>query len=123
MAEDRPAPRYDLEDRTYRFAKRVRDFVKGLPRTICNIEDVKQLARSSNSVGSNYIEANEALSKKDFRMRIKISRKESKESAYHLRLLDTRGNIDLDKERDGLVKEAYELVRIFNAILRNSEGS
>src|SRR5687767_10197221 len=116
-----PKPRYDLEDRTFRFAKRTRDFVKRLPRTICNIEDVKQLARSSNSVGSNYIEANEALSKKDFRMRVKISRKESKESAYHLRLLDTRGNSELDKERDSLVQEAYEFVKIFNAILRSSE--
>jgi four helix bundle protein len=95
--------------------------VRRLPRTICNIEDVKQLARSSNSVGSNYIEANEALSKKDFRMRIKICRKESKESAYHLRLLDTRGNADIDKERDWLVQEGYELVKIFNAILKSSE--
>jgi len=121
MAEDRPTPRFDLEQRTYEFAKRVREFVRGLPRTICNIEDVKQLARSSNSVGSNYIEANEALSKKDFRMRIKICRKESKESAYHLRLLDTRGNQELDKERDRLVQEGYEFVKIFNAILKSSE--
>jgi len=121
MSEERSKPQYDLEDRTFRFAKRTRQFVKGLPRTICNIEDVKQLARSSNSVGSNYIEANEALSKKDFRMRIKICRKESKESAYHLRLLDTRGNGDLEAERDKLVQESMEFVKIFNAILRNSE--
>jgi four helix bundle protein len=121
MSADRPKAQYDLEDRTYRFAKRVRDFVKTLPRTICNIEDVKQLARSSNSVGSNYIEANEALSKKDFRMRIKICRKESKESAYHLRLLDTRGSDELERERNALVLEATEFVKIFNAILRNSE--
>jgi four helix bundle protein len=121
MAEDRPKPQYDLEDRTYRFAKRVRDFVRRLPRTICNVEDVKQLARSSNSVGSNYIEANEALSKKDFRMHIKISRKESKESAYHLRLLDVRGIEELERERNMLVQEATEFVKIFNAILRNSE--
>jgi four helix bundle protein len=121
MTNGRPEPRYDLEDRTYRFAKRVRDFVRRLPKTICNYEDVKQLARSSNSVGSNYIEANEALSKKDFRVRIKICRKESKESAFHLRLLDTRGNAELDQERDWLVNEATELLKIFNAILRNSE--
>src|SRR6185312_13286299 len=105
----------------YQFAKSVRNFVKKLPRTICNIEDVKQLARSSNSVGSNYIEANEALSKKDFRVRIKICRKEAKESAYHLRLLDTRGNIELDQGRNSLVQEARELVKVFNSILRNSE--
>jgi four helix bundle protein len=121
MAESCPTPQYDLEDRTFRFAKRTRDFVKTLPRTICNLEDVKQVARSSNSVGSNYIETNEALSKKDFRMRIKICRKESKESAYHLRLLDTGGNVELDKTRGALVQEAGELVKIFSAILRNSE--
>jgi four helix bundle protein len=95
--------------------------VRRLPRTVCNIEDVKQLARSSNSVGSNYIEANEALSKKDFRLRIKICRKESKESSYHLRLLDTRGDQGLDEERESLVQEGYELVKIFNAILKSSE--
>src|SRR6478609_7743893 len=108
MAAGVTKPQYDLEDRTYRFAMRVRDFVRGLPRTICNIEDVKQLARSSNSVGSNYIEANEALSKKDFRVRIKICRKEAKESAFHLRLLDTRGNAELDQQRNSLVQESRE---------------
>jgi len=65
--------------------------------------------------------ANEALSKKDFRMRIKIARKESKESAYHLRLLDTQDNAELETERDRLVQEATEFVKIFNAILRKSE--
>jgi four helix bundle protein len=97
-------PRYDLEDRTYRFAKRTRDFVRRLPRTICNLEDVRQLARSSGSVGANYIEANETLSRKDFRMRIKICRKEAKESAFHLRLLYTGGDASLEAERDALCK-------------------
>ena len=55
---------YDLEDRTYEFARRVRAFVKGLPRTICNEEDVRQVVRSSGSVGANYIEANEAVARK-----------------------------------------------------------
>jgi four helix bundle protein len=114
-------PKYDLEQRTERFAKRVRRFVKQLPRTICNIEDVKQLARSSGSVGSNYIEANEALSRKDFKMRIKICKKESKESGYHLRLLDTGSKPELDKERDWLVGESVEFIKIFAAILRSSE--
>ena len=83
---------------TYQFARSVRAFVKKLPRTICNMEDVKQVARASGSVGANYIEANEALSKKDFRMRIRISRKESKETRYWLRLLDTHDNKELDAE-------------------------
>lgn len=77
MTDTPRGPRYDLEERTYLFAKRVRAFVKTLPRTVCNQEDVRQVVRASGSVGANYIEANEALSKKDFRMRIKISRKES----------------------------------------------
>ena len=69
---------YNLEKRSYEFARRVRALVKLLPRTISNTEDGKQLVRSSGSVGANYIEANEALSKKDFTMRIKISKKEAK---------------------------------------------
>jgi len=73
---------YDLEERTFEFAKRVRIFVKELFKTLGNIEDGKQLVRSSGSVGANYIEANESLSKKDFAMRIKICRKEAKESKY-----------------------------------------
>ena len=59
-------PVYDLEERTFNFAKNVRIFVNSLPKTIANIEDGKQLIKSSGSVGANYREANEALSKKDF---------------------------------------------------------
>jgi len=112
---------YDLEDRTYEFARRVRAFVKGLPRTICNIEDVKQVVRSSGSVGANYIEANEALGKKDFLMRIRISRKESKETRYWLRLLDTQDVATVDTERDKLIQESTELMLIFGAILQKSK--
>jgi four helix bundle protein len=79
------------------------------------------VVRSSGSVGANYIEANEALSKKDFRMRIRISRKESKETRYWLRLLDTRDIDPLNAERSKLVQESTELMNIFGAILRNSE--
>ena len=73
---------YDLEERTFEFAKRIRAFVNKLSKTITNIEDGKQLTNASGSVGANYIEANESLSKKDFVMRIKICRKEAKESRY-----------------------------------------
>jgi four helix bundle protein len=121
MTETAERRRYDLEDRTFEFARRVRAFVKGLPRTLCNIEDVKQLVRSSGSIGANYIEANEALSKKDFRMRVRISRKESKETRYWLRLLDTQGDAALNTERDALVQEGTELMRIFGAILQKSD--
>jgi four helix bundle protein len=122
MAEEGPNRRYDLEDRTEAFANAVRHFVKRVPQTVTNIEDIRQLARASGSVASNYIEANEALSKKDFLMRIKISRKESKESRLFLRLLDTGDNPQLDHERAALCQEATELMLIFGAILRKSEG-
>jgi len=113
--------RYDLEERTFEFAKRVRAFVKKLPRTLANIEDSRQLIRASGSVGANYIEANEALSKKDFLMRIKICRKESKESRFFLRLLDTGDNAEIETERMELVQEAHELTSIFGSIVRKSE--
>jgi len=66
MTERENSKRYDLQEWTYEFARRVREFFKLLNKTLANIEDAKQLIRASGSVGSNYIEANEALSKKDF---------------------------------------------------------
>ena len=80
---------YDPEERTFEFAKDCRILVSRLPKSIPNYEDGKQLVRSSGSVGANYIEANEKLGDKDFVFRLKIARKEAKESAsaYWLRLL------------------------------------
>jgi four helix bundle protein len=113
---------YDLEMRTFEFAKRVRSFVKRLPRTLANLEDAKQLIKASGSVGANYIEANEALGKKDFRMRIRISRKEAKETRYWLGLLYVDDNeVELEAERACLIQESTELMNIFGAILRKSE--
>lgn len=120
MANGENKKQYDLEERTHEFAKRVRDFVKKLPRTIGNIEDGKQVIRSSGSVGANYIEANESLSKKDFLMRIKISRKEAKESKHWLLLIDVGNNSELEKERQVLVQEATELVMILSSIFKNA---
>jgi four helix bundle protein len=121
MTEVQNAKRYDLEDRTLEFAKRIRGFVAKLKNVPANIEDAKQLIRSSGSVGANYIEANEALSKKDFIMRAKICRKEAKESKYWLKLVDTSGNENLERERMNLVQEANELTHIFGAIITKSE--
>ena len=112
---------YDLEDRTFLFAQSVRTLVKRMPKTIGNIEDVKQVVRSSGSIGANYIEANESLSKKDFLMRIRICRKESKESLYWLRLIDAGDSTALEKSRARLLDEATHLTTIFGAILRKSE--
>ena len=121
MSEEGKTKRYDLEDRTFVFAEKVRSLLEKTPKTISNIEDGKQLIRSSGSVGANYIEANEALSKKDFIMRIKICRKEAKESVYWLRLLGIERGSKLDEERMDLVQESRELTSIFGAILRKSE--
>ncbi|OGK08894.1 four helix bundle protein [Candidatus Roizmanbacteria bacterium RIFCSPHIGHO2_01_FULL_35_10] len=112
--------RFDLEDRTLKFAADVRVFVKKLPKNITNLRDIPQLIDSSGSVGANYIEANEALSKKDFFMRIKISRKEAKESKYWLILIDTYQNVDLEKDRNKLIQEALELTKIFGSILEKN---
>ncbi len=120
MVETRNPKRYDLEERTFQFSKRIRVFVKNLPRTVSNNEDGKQLVRSSGSVGANYIEANEALGKKDFRMRVKISRKEAKEARYWLRLVDVGNSKELEAERDCLVQEATELLCILSSILQKS---
>jgi four helix bundle protein len=118
---DNERKHYDLEERTFKFARDARSFVRGLPQTLCNVEDVKQLVRATGSVGANYIEANEALSKKDFVMRIKICRKEAKETRYFLRLLFTAEKKDLETQRANLIQEATELMNIFGAILRKSE--
>ena len=112
---------YDLEARTELFAKRCRDLLRVLPRTLTNIEDARQLARASGSAAANYLEANESLSKKDFRVRIKICRKESKEARLFLRLLyPEETSLPQIEERAALAQEATELMNIFGAILRNS---
>ncbi|MEK6545846.1 MAG: four helix bundle protein [Nitrospinota bacterium] len=112
---------YDLEDRTFQFAKNIALYVKQLPKNISNLEYGKQVVRASGSVGANYIEANEALSKKDFIMRIKICRKESKESAYWLRLIVETNDEKYKQEGIRLFNEAIELKKIFSSILVKSE--
>ena len=121
MTETQNLKHYDLEERTLKFAGRIRIFVREVPKTIANNEDGKQLIRSTGSVGANYIEANESLSKKDFAMRIKISRKEAKESIFWLNLIDTNSNSKLDTERNWLLGEATELMKILSSIMRKCE--
>ena len=111
--------RYDLEDRSLEFARKVSEMVNSTQKTIPNVEYCKQVIRSSGSVGANYIEANEALSKKDFLVRIKICRKESKESRYWLNLLTCERNSD--SVRKELIQESTELMKIFGAILEKSK--
>ena len=117
--DDGAKPR-DLEDRTFEFAQSVRAFVKQLPRTVSNTEDVKQLVRASGSVAANWIEADEALSKKDFRMRVKICRKEAKESRLFLRLVDAGFAKSNVVASETLTTEARELTLIFSSIISKS---
>ena len=121
MTEIQNIKQYDLEERTFHFAKNVAFYVKELPKNISNSEYGKQIVDASGSVGANYIEANEALSKKDFRMRIKICRKEAKESAYWLRLIVETKEEKYKQEGQRLLDEALELKKIFSSILIKSE--
>src|SRR6266702_1191881 len=116
MTEGENAKRYDLEEWTCEIARRVRAFIKLLNKTLATIEEAKQVIRASGSLASNYIEANEALRKKDFLMRIKICRKEAKESRFFLRLIDIAENGQAGREQQTLIQEAQELTNIFGAI-------
>ena len=111
---------YDLEERTLKFAKNVVEFTKSLPKSLANIEIIKQLVRAAGSVGANYIEANESLSKKDFTMRIKICRKEAKESRYWLKLVEV-GTQDGQRKRESLIEESTQLVKIFSSIVEKTK--
>ena len=121
MTKIQNSKKYDLEERTFLFAASVRTFIIKLTKTNSNIEDSKQLIRASGSVAANYIEANESLSKKDFIYRIKICRKEAKESRLFLRLIDTSNKAAYEEERVQLTQEVTELMKIFGSILVKSE--
>ena len=115
-------PVYDLEERTFQFANHVRLVFKKIKQGLIIDEDIKQLVKSSGSVGANYIEANESLSKKDFVYRIKICRKEAKESAYWLRLIVKQVDIqEILIELKDLLQEAEELKKIFSSIYEKSK--
>ena len=120
MINSKQNKKYDLEERTLKFAKRIRDFIYKLPKVLGNYEDISQLIKSSGSIGANYIEANDALSKKDFYHRVKISRKEAKETRYWLNLVRTGESEELLKEKNYLIQEVTELMNIFGAIIQKS---
>ncbi len=109
---------FDLEERTLRFSRRVFAFIESIPRTIPSVEACKQLARSSGSLGADYIEANESLGRKDFLMHMKIARKESKETRYWLELLHCSPKDEA--EGTALITEATELMKIFGSIVRKT---
>jgi four helix bundle protein len=108
----------DLKERTFQFAREVRDFLKVMPKMAGNVEDGRQLQRSSGSIGANYLEADNALSRRDSLMRMRICLKESRESEYWLRLLDLSVKPELLDRRASLMQESAELARIFATICR-----
>jgi len=114
--------KFDLEDRTIRFAQEVRKNSKVLLDSPVSSADVRQLLRSSGSVGANYFEANEAVSKRDFIHRLKIARKEAKETGYWLQIL-----MDLNPEHQEslaiLLQESKELRNILTAIINKQKSS
>jgi len=108
---------HPLEERCHEFAKKIRKFCRKLKIDVANFEDIKQLARASGSVGANYIEANENVGKGDLRYRIRVCRKESKESMHFLGLVEVFEDKYLEDERLSLIDEASQLRKIFSSML------
>ncbi|MDD5508244.1 MAG: four helix bundle protein [Bacteroidales bacterium] len=113
----------DLEQRTSDFAVSVRWFIKSLPQTLANYEDVRQLIKSSGSICANYIESNEALSKRDRMMRLKISRKEAKETTFWISTILKSNDLSSSIAQPGesLLREANELRNILSVIIIKTE--
>lgn len=122
MLQNRPKnSTFDLEDRTLEFAKRIIRMCKDLPNNTVNFKLIDQIIRSAGSIGANYREANDSLSKKDFLMRMKISRKEAKETNFWLELI-IEVNPDFKDKITGLLAESVELKKILSRIISNSEN-
>ncbi len=111
--------KYDLEERTAIFAERIIDLCKKTPKNIVTTPIINQLIRSGTSIGANYCEANGASSKKDFKNKIFICKKEAKETKYWLRLLAKTADESKNECRE-LWQEAQEFTLIFSKIASNT---
>jgi hypothetical protein len=112
---------YDLEERTGKFGEMIIEFVKTLERNEINRPLIGQLVEAGTSVGANYMEADGAESKKDFRHKIAICNKEAKETKHWLRMI-RKGNPNNATECDRLWREAHELTLIFSSILLSKKN-
>ncbi|MDO8522293.1 MAG: four helix bundle protein [bacterium] len=110
---------YDLEERTAKFGEAIIHFVASLPKNEVNKILINQVVRSATSIGANYMEANQASSKKDFRNKIGICRKEANETKYWIRMISS-ANHDKVAECKNHWKEAHELMLIFSKIFSSS---
>jgi four helix bundle protein len=111
---------FDLEERTALFGEQVIAFAKRIPTNDITGVLVRQFVRSGTSVGANYCEANDAESKKDFRHKIGICRKESKETKHWVRMI-VAADPRLRDEGVPVWQEAKELNLIFGSILKGSK--
>lgn len=112
----KPVPR-DLEERTFEFALNVRKSLSSLKYNFVHNEDIKQVLRSTGSIGANYIEARESLSARDHIYRLRISRKEAKESVFWLKLLMKMNPPDMKDQFEVLINEANELKSILSSMI------
>ncbi|MEK9130232.1 MAG: four helix bundle protein [Patescibacteria group bacterium] len=110
------ANNYNLEERTAKFGEEIIKFLKCLEKNIINIPLINQLIRSSTSIGANYCEANNASSRRDFKNKIFICKKESQETKYWLRIIAT-ANPEIKEKARELWKEVHELNLIFQKII------
>lgn len=119
-----PSKPYDLEERTYAFALEIRLFVKNSIWDPVSWSDIKQLLRSSGSVAANYVESVEAISPDDCVYRLRLCKKEARESRLWLQLLSDTNSIDDSTQRkiDSLIAETRELVKIFVTMIRNKSA-
>ena len=120
MTKTQNSKKYDLEDRTLEFGKRIIHLSKALPKNSVNLTLVSQITRSGTSLGANYREANETETKKDFLFRMRICRKEGKETIYWLNLI-IEANPEFSERINPLLQETTELVKIFAAIIEKSK--
>jgi len=109
---------YDLEERASKFGENVIDFIRTISKDAINFPLINQIIRSATSIGANYMEANQASSKKDFKNKICICAKESNETKYWLRMI-ARANPDKKSKCKGLWQEAHELTLIFAKISKS----
>ena len=112
----------ELEDRFHSYAKAVRDYCTKVKWNIINQEYIKQVIRSSGSVSANYTEASDDLGKADEKMKLKISRREAKETIKWIDLILTYENTDLEKEKANLIDEGEQIRKILSAIIMKLGG-
>jgi four helix bundle protein len=112
---------YNLDERTYSFALDVRQFLRNTKWDPVSWPDIKQVLRSSGSIAANYLEALEAISPDDYLYRIRISKKEARETGLWLKLISDSNPIDhtIHESMNDLILETEELVKIFSSIVRN----